>query len=149
MQTTQHTHSTISLPNHEAEQTPNLPSVVMSSETDSTNATKAKKKHAHRFRSCRKPCRIKNDALEKIPKRDREVIEEGDAREEFWGLLVVEEIQFLRVFAYHVTFIAGPFVFWALWLTVMGHPGDLQGASVPFTVALGLMSLFWFPFWHR
>jgi hypothetical protein len=107
------------------------------------------KKHNHRFWSCRKQCRRKNDALEKIPKRDREVIEEGDTREIFWGLLAVEEIQFLRVLIYHIAFIAGPFTFWALWLTEMGHPGDLQNASIPFTTAFGLMSLFWFPLWHR
>lgn len=110
---------------------------------------KGGKKHTHRFWSCRKLCRIKDDALERIPRRDREVVEEGDAREEFSGLLAVEEPQVLRVVIYHVLFVAGPFTFWALWLMVMGHSSYLQGASVLFTTALGLISLLWFPLLNR
>jgi len=96
--------------------------------------------HTHWWRACRKQCRKRKDALEKIPKRDREVIEDGDEREIFWGLLAVEEIQFVRVLLYHILCLAGPFVFWVLWMK-MGHPGDLQNASIPITVALGFLGL--------
>jgi hypothetical protein len=68
--------------------------------------------HWHWGRPCRRQCRKKKDALEKIPKRDREVIEGGDGREAFWGLLAVEEIQFLRVVVYCVLSLAGPCAFW-------------------------------------
>lgn len=107
--------------------------------------------HVHWWRACRKQCRKKKDALEKIPKRDREVIEDGDSREVFWGLLAVEEIQFVRVLVYHVLCLTGPLVFWILWIS-MGHPGDLQNASVPMTVALGFVALLsssWFVLGNR
>jgi hypothetical protein len=106
---------------------------------------KGGKKHRHFFANCRRQCRNKADALERIPKRDREVIEEGDGREIYWGLLADEEIQALRVVVYNIVLLAGPIVFWILWLR-MGHPGDLQNASVPIMIALGslaMLSSFW------
>jgi hypothetical protein len=106
---------------------------------------KGGKKHHHFLRGCRRQCRRKADALERIPKRDREIIEDGDGREIFWGLLADEEIQALRVVIYNVILLAGPIAFWILWLK-MGHPGDLQNASVPVTIALSsfaMLSSFW------
>lgn len=105
---------------------------------------KGKRRNSHFIVSCRKKCRNKNDALEKVPKRDREVNEEGDSREFFWGLRAAEEIQFIIVSIYIALVFVTVFVFWALWLTTMDHPGDLQNASVPFTTAMGLLSIFVF-----
>jgi hypothetical protein len=100
-------------------------------------------KHRHLFLKCRKPCRLKKDALDRIPKCDRSVIEEGDQREIFWGLLAVEQISFAMVAMYHFLILAPTFVFWMLWLFVWGHRSDLQNASVPFLSTIPLLSLFW------
>lgn len=101
------------------------------------------------FFSCRKRCRDKDDALEKIPKRDRPVVEDGDCREIFWGLRAHEEIRGLLVAIYHVGFLVAAFAFMALWLTVLGHPWDLQNASIPLLTVLGLFPLPWLIYSNR
>jgi hypothetical protein len=106
-------------------------------------------RHKHYLRACRKAFCRNNDVLECIPKRNRRVIEDGLHRETFWGLQAREELSFIRVAVYHVLLIAIPFVFLGLWLSVMGHQGDLQDAAVPITVLGVLLSLFWFPLFHR
>lgn len=58
-----------------------------------------------------------------------------------WGLEARHSISALYLVIYHVLIVAGPFAFWAWWMTE--YPGDLQNASVPVTVVLGLLSLFW------
>jgi hypothetical protein len=114
------------------------------------NCYRGSKRHRHFLGiTCRKTCRPANDALDRIPKRDRQVIIEGDKREIFWGLLAREAVSFRRVVVYHVIFLSAPFVFWVLWLLKWGHSGDWQNASVPFLAALGLLSLFWFPLMHK
>jgi hypothetical protein len=42
---------------------------------------------------------------------------------------------------YHILILALPFGFWGWWQAT--HPGDLQNASVPVTVVLTMLSLFW------
>ncbi|KAF2804373.1 HET-domain-containing protein [Mytilinidion resinicola] len=58
-----------------------------------------------------------------------------------WGLEARHSISALYVVIYHVLIVAGPFAFWAWWMT--RHPGDMQNASIPTTIVLGLLSLFW------
>jgi hypothetical protein len=84
---------------------------------------------------------VTKDALTKIPKRDRRVIEDGNGREIFWGLYAVEVVSFATVVMYHTIILVGPFVFWALWIAK--KPKDLQNASVPVLTVLGMLSLFW------
>ncbi|KAF2421549.1 hypothetical protein EJ08DRAFT_491691 [Tothia fuscella] len=107
------------------------------------------KKHAHRWRQCRHQSLGSADALERIPKRDRMVVEESEKREDFWGLEAVECISFLMFAIYQFLFLIAPFVFWALWLTLWGHNGDLQNASVPLLTAIGLWSLFRFTVFNK
>ena len=102
-------------------------------------------KHHHFFPKCRRPCRDKQDALNRIPKRDRDVIEDGDNREIFWGLVAVEQISFFMVAMYHSVILAPCLTFWMIWLFAWHHPGDLQNASVPLLAVLPLLSLFWYP----
>jgi hypothetical protein len=58
-----------------------------------------------------------------------------------WGLEAQFAVSALYVLAYHIVILLGPFVFWWCWLQT--HGGDLQGAGVPITIALGALSLFW------
>jgi hypothetical protein len=87
-------------------------------------------------------------ALQRIPKRDIEVMEHGDERDLFWGLLAVDEISFFVVAIYHVVLLLPSLLFWVYWMLV-GHPADFQNASVPFFAGLGCLSLFWFPLLQR
>lgn len=57
------------------------------------------------------------------------------------GLPIVFAVSFAYVCIYHFIVLAGPFAFFAWWLTA--HSEDWQNASVPMTVVLGALSLFW------
>ncbi|KAL6834007.1 hypothetical protein J3E69DRAFT_325707 [Trichoderma sp. SZMC 28015] len=102
------------------------------------------------FYACPSPCTwpfphdciplIANTAnLARIPKRTREF--EKDQSSPIWGFETVFAVSFSYVLAYHVVMVAGPLIFWGLWMKF--HPDDLQNASVPITVVIGALSLFW------
>jgi hypothetical protein len=105
-------------------------------------------KHHLGFVSCRRKCgRYPGpaSALDRIPKRNRWLNISRQEREFFWGLLAIEHVSIFRVVLYHILILLGPFLFWWLWLFQLGHHGDLQNASVPFSVICVLLSMFWFP----
>lgn len=77
--------------------------------------------------------------LERIPKRRRSF--EKDLASPIWGLEAVFELYTAYVLVYHCCIIAGPLTFWGWWLRF--HPDDLQNASVPMTIILTCLSLFW------
>ena len=96
------------------------------------------------FHRCKKPCRLRLDAVDRIPKRTSRLEMEGDARSSFWGLYAVERISFLKIAVYHSIIIIPSLIFMFLWLSYWGHSGDLQNASVPLLCGLALLSLLWF-----
>lgn len=77
--------------------------------------------------------------LERIPKRKRSF--ETDQASPIWGFETVFSPSLAHIFAYHCLMVIGPFAFWAWWLKE--HPDDLQNASVPATLVLAALSLFW------
>ncbi|KAF2462719.1 uncharacterized protein BDR25DRAFT_347630 [Lindgomyces ingoldianus] len=81
--------------------------------------------------------------LESIPKKVSQFDVDSDQVVDAyaWGLEAKYAVSAMYVAIYHLIIFAFPFGFWAWWLH--GHPNDLQGASVPATIALGLLSLFW------
>lgn len=85
-------------------------------------------------------CSNRKDYLEKIPKREHAVDEDNEAPEMFWGLLAIEEIQFLRIAVYTIAMTIAPLGFWVFWMKA-GHPADLQNATVPLMVLLTSMAL--------
>ena len=86
--------------------------------------------------------------LDRLPKRVRQwEIDRDDEKEEAWGLNAVFAVSFYRVMLYHMLILAGPAVFWGLWLKKW--PTDWQNASVPFFAVVVLLSLFWLPFAHN
>ncbi|KAL6696124.1 hypothetical protein J3F84DRAFT_373091 [Trichoderma pleuroticola] len=102
------------------------------------------------FYACQSPCTwpfphdciplVANTVnLARIPKRTREF--ERDQSSPIWGFETVFAVSFSYVIAYHLVMVPGPFIFWGLWLKF--HPDDLQNASVPITVVIGALSLFW------
>ncbi|KAH7349239.1 hypothetical protein BKA66DRAFT_476761 [Pyrenochaeta sp. MPI-SDFR-AT-0127] len=58
-----------------------------------------------------------------------------------WGLEAKHLILAAYVVIYHFVIFLLPFGFLGWWISK--HPDNLQGASVPVTVILGLLSLFW------
>jgi hypothetical protein len=88
--------------------------------------------------------------LDRIPKRKTPFITDttsdvvpdptDEITHDIWGLGAVHSVSFAYVCAYHIAIIAGPFAFFVWWIT--SFPTDLQNASVPVTIVLGLLSLF-------
>lgn len=58
-----------------------------------------------------------------------------------WGLEAKHVVSTAYVVIYHFIIFLLPFGLWGWW--IKKHPDDLSGASVPVTVVLGLLSLFW------
>lgn len=58
-----------------------------------------------------------------------------------YGLEAVHVLSFPMIFIYHTLSILAWFGFWVWWLKL--HPYDLQNASVPMIVFLGIVSSFW------
>jgi hypothetical protein len=77
--------------------------------------------------------------LKRIPRR--KICFEMDSTSPIWGLEAVFAVSFAYVFVYHCVMLAGPFAFFTWWLKA--HPDDFQNASIPATVVLGALSLFW------
>ena len=59
-----------------------------------------------------------------------------------WGMEAVFTVSAAHVIVYHLILVAGPFAFFGWWVGA-AHPGDLQNASIPATVAIGAISLLW------
>ncbi|TLD31557.1 hypothetical protein PspLS_02205 [Pyricularia sp. CBS 133598] len=105
------------------------------------------------FYSCPLPCRwvIPHDCipeqastenLECIPKRTRNFHQDKDDRSpSVWGLDPVFAVSFAYVFVYHFFILAGPWIYYC-WRGAQ-NPNDLQNPSVPLTIVIGLLSLFW------
>lgn len=102
--------------------------------------TRGGRSHKHWWRACRMRCSNRKDYLEKIPKRDHEIEEDDDEPETFWGLLAMEEIQFIRIALYTMLILVGPLAFWVFWMK-SGHSADLQDATVPLMVAFSSIAL--------
>lgn len=102
------------------------------------------------FYTCPSPCtwRIPHECiqappgsmhLERIPKRSKSF--ERDMDSPIWGFEAVFAVSHIYVLAYHCIMVTGPLIFWVWWLNI--HPGDLQNASIPMTIILACLSLFW------
>ncbi|KAH7075153.1 hypothetical protein FB567DRAFT_632698 [Paraphoma chrysanthemicola] len=110
--------------------------------------------HASIFLNCDSPCRwrlfhecvpdlISRKTIDRVPiKRTRfDVGNINSPESEAWGLKAKHEVSAAHVALYHLLILALPFAFWGWWQAT--HPADLQNASVPVTVVLGMLSLFW------
>jgi hypothetical protein len=80
---------------------------------------------------------------EKLPKRDSHLEERDSSREVFWGLYIVEKRSTTMLVMYSVVFLVPSFYFLFAWLFQWSHYGDLQNASVPLSVSIGLLGTFW------
>lgn len=81
--------------------------------------------------------------VSRIPKRTKEWNLNGDNPDDLyvWGMQARYIPCVYRIWVIHFLILGTTFGFWGWWQR--RHPEDLQGASVPLTVAGVLMSLFW------
>ncbi|KAK5744053.1 hypothetical protein LTR17_002391 [Elasticomyces elasticus] len=100
------------------------------------------------WHSCKKFCSRRSQALGAVPKRIRVLERGGDAREDFWGILAQERRYFAWVFGYFLLTLIPSSVFFFMWLFRWSHVNDLQNASVPITVTLGLWAVFAAVLWQ-
>jgi hypothetical protein len=82
-------------------------------------------------------------AIKRIPKKKSpfDTSSTDDEKAYAWGLEARHEISAAYVASYHLLILTFPFGFWGWWQAT--HPGDLQNASIPVTVVLTMLSLFW------
>jgi len=106
------------------------------------NACYQPRPHLHWYNRCRSPCHSRL-VLNLFPQRYHRLVEQGDNREEFWGLYVVERFSFFRVLAYNICCMLPSIVFFFMWLFTWKHPGDLQNASVPIMATITALTVFW------
>ncbi|KIW87633.1 uncharacterized protein Z519_11607 [Cladophialophora bantiana CBS 173.52] len=78
---------------------------------------------------------------ERLPKKRNFWDVKGATYSEAWGLESRYKASFVHMLAYHLLMVVGPFGFWGWWQS--RHPDDMQGAAVPLTIVLALMSMFW------
>ncbi|EXJ74071.1 uncharacterized protein A1O5_02365 [Cladophialophora psammophila CBS 110553] len=78
---------------------------------------------------------------ERLPKKKNFWDVKGANYSEAWGLESRYKASFIHMLAYHLLMVVGPFGFWGWWQS--RHLDDMQGAAVPLTIVLALMSMFW------
>ncbi|KAI2618533.1 hypothetical protein GGR54DRAFT_640658 [Hypoxylon sp. NC1633] len=83
------------------------------------------------------------EILKFFPKKKSELEESGDTRQEFWGIYAREMISLRRVLFYNFVSILPMLVFFMIWILPTSLGTDLQNPSVPFTMMIGMLSLFW------
>lgn len=78
--------------------------------------------------------------IPRIPKK-KTPISTGERHVAIWGLEARYCISCFHVILYHVLILIPPFALWGVWMAK--HPGDIQSASVPMTVVVAMISMFW------
>lgn len=91
---------------------------------------------------------ISDEFLLCLPKRDTPVnstgqFAKGDKFEVFWGLVARERRSTARVMLYTFASLVPSLVFAFGWMFAWDHSGDLQNASVPFTITCSMLGLLW------
>ncbi|KAL6165452.1 hypothetical protein ACJQWK_08678 [Exserohilum turcicum] len=97
----------------------------------------------HFYHKCRSFNKFTRDHLRMIPKRELTIVEGSDKQEAFWGIFARERPSILRLLLYNFACALPCIIFFFMWLFSWGHSGDLQTASVPISVMLALLSVFW------
>lgn len=107
-----------------------------------------KHEFAHHFYACRKRnanilVQPDSDLLDRLPKKLTEFEEGGDKRESFWGLYARETISFRWVLFYNFLCLLPMMIFFIVWISPLGRGTDLQNPSIPISMMISMLSLFW------
>lgn len=92
---------------------------------------------------CFHPSGHNRERLGCLPKRELNIIEDSDQLEIFWGIYAREQPSFTGMLIYNIIFAAPCVMFVFMWLFGLGNTADLQNATVPITVTVGGLSVFW------
>lgn len=102
----------------------------------------APRPHLHWFHKCKRACSSRT-ILALLPKRDFELEEGGDKREDFWGLHAIDQFSFFRALIWNMLIFLPSILFFFLWLFGWNNKADLQNASVPISITIAGQTLFW------
>jgi hypothetical protein len=80
---------------------------------------------------------------QRLPKRNSALEERDPSHEIFWGLYIIEKRSTLMLLLWSFASLVPSFYFFFAWLFEWGHHGDLQNASVPLSISMGLFTTFW------
>ncbi|ROW12727.1 hypothetical protein VMCG_00290 [Cytospora schulzeri] len=88
---------------------------------------------------------LPDDLLDYMPKRDRKVLPGAQLREveHFWGIVAREQRSAFRVIVYMLLSLSPTIMFIFDWIFQWGHRGNLQDATVPFTISATILSMVW------
>ncbi|KAK1993483.1 hypothetical protein LX36DRAFT_251500 [Colletotrichum falcatum] len=97
----------------------------------------------HFYHRCRRPGGWHSrDVLNLFPKKRTKLEEGGEDRRVFWGIYAREAIALRWVLCYNLACTLPMLVLFFQWLSWKG-PDEIQNASVPISVMLAMLSLFW------
>ncbi|OTB18043.1 hypothetical protein K445DRAFT_20507 [Daldinia sp. EC12] len=97
----------------------------------------------HRYHKCKKFGCHTHNALHLFPKKKTRLEEAGDTREMFWGIYARERISFSWVLGYNLFCLLPMLAFFIAWILPRGRGADLQNPSIPLSIMMGMLSLFW------
>jgi hypothetical protein len=98
--------------------------------------------YLHWFHRCRRP-ELAPFEFHRLPRSKEPIDDELNERKEFWGMYARDRVMMYRVVVWNIIALAPTTAFFFVWLFQLGNVDDLQTASVPLTITLGLLSLLW------
>jgi hypothetical protein len=97
----------------------------------------------HVHHECRKLGAHSSDILKFLPKKRTELEEAGNKREDFWGIYARENISLRWIIFYNFVCVSPLLAFFLAWIVPRGLGTDLQNPSIPLSMMIGMLSLFW------
>lgn len=98
--------------------------------------------HTFRWHRCRHTPTTSNEAIQSIPRRETALDVNIDHSEIFWGLHVKEKFSIFAIVVYNLIAMSLSFAFFFWWISDSKEK-DLSNGSVPATLTLAGLSLFW------
>lgn len=97
----------------------------------------------HLHHKCKRLGAHSSDILKSFPKKRSELEEAGDKREDFWGIYARETISVHWIILYNLFCVSPLLAFFVAWCIPQGHSTDLQNPSIPISMMVSMLSLFW------
>ncbi|CAI7654833.1 unnamed protein product [Penicillium crustosum] len=97
----------------------------------------------HLHHQCRKLKAHSSDILKFLPKKRTELEEAGNKREDFWGIYARESISLRWIILYNLVCVSPLLAFLLAWIVPRGLVTDLQNPSIPLSMMIAMLSLFW------
>lgn len=99
--------------------------------------------YARRKRNANTLVQPHSELLDRLPKKLTELEEGGDKREMFWGLYAREIVSLRWVLFYNFLCLLPVMIFFMIWISPLGRSTDLQNPSIPISMMISMLSLFW------